>query len=158
MCSEEQRGVDGALDVAFADVRLNDVFAEGKAIGRSLDADAFQVVELGPHGQQLALSVGLVLQHLAYIKASKTAGLLAAIDHGVQRAGAQISLVKQGRKRIAAGDRQLLPLWFSRSRRLYCNHWCAFGGISCLLGDVQRLGQCDCVADQGVQLFRRLGQ
>ena len=150
LCSEEQRGGDGAMDIAFTNVGLDDVLVEDKAVCRSLDADAFQVVELGAHRQQLAVCIGLVLKYLAHIQPGKAACIFTAVKDCVQGAGTKVGSVEQGRERISAGYGQLLPLrlgrrcWFNRDNRF------AFRGIGHLSGNVQRLGQCDCVADQCV--------
>ena len=150
LCSEEQRGVDGAMDVTFANIRFDDVFVKDKAVCRSLDTDALQVVELGAHGHQLAVGIGLVFQYLADVQPRKAACLLAAVKDRMQRAGAQVGPIEQGRERISAGHGQLLPLRLCRGCRLDSNHRLALRRVGYLSGNVQRFGQCDGVADQRV--------
>ena len=159
LSGKKQRAVDGGLNVAFADFRLDNLLAELVAVCRSINADGFQVVQFGAHRGQLTFRVGLILQHLAYIQASEAACVLTAVDDSMQGADTQVCLIKQGGQGVAVGNGNLLP---GRADLCSCsvnrNKGLVVRCGGCLPCDIHRLGDCDCFADQCVQLFRRLGK
>ena len=90
LCCKKQGAIDGALHVALANFRFNQLFAIAIPVFSPLNTDGFEVAELGLHCEQLAGLVGLKLKHLADSKASEALGFGAAVDHLMQSADAQV--------------------------------------------------------------------